>query len=162
MLTCESLRLIFDELEDIDRVIVVFSGLIPPYPIGDVCLRYFQGHLTFLVDIGCRQYWICNTAAYTGSLESLKYAHENGCPWDEDTCVYAARARSLECLKYAHENGCPWNEETCGSSAVVKSLECLEYAHSHGCPWDRWTYVRAAWSGSFECLEYLKSNGCPQ
>ena len=37
----------------------------------------------------------------------LKYAHEKGCPWDEDTCRYAAEEHHLEVLKYARENGCP-------------------------------------------------------
>ena len=27
----------------------------------------------------------CYTAAYNGHLESLKYVHEHGCPWDEET-----------------------------------------------------------------------------
>ena len=27
----------------------------------------------------------------------------------------AAFTDHLECLKYAHENGCPWSEETCQS-----------------------------------------------
>jgi hypothetical protein len=41
----------------------------------------------------------------------LKYAHENGCPWDEKTCSLAAENGQLECLKYAHENGCPGSAE---------------------------------------------------
>ena len=41
--------------------------------------------------------------------ECLKYAHENGCPWNEETCHYAAdngHHTNKECLKCAHENGC--------------------------------------------------------
>jgi hypothetical protein len=45
----------------------------------------------------------------------LKYARENGCPWNEATCSKAAlRAaksrRHRDCLKYAHDNGCPGSE----------------------------------------------------
>ena len=41
-------------------------------------------------------------AAQNGHLECLKYAHENGCPWDEEeTCRYAAFNGHLECLKSA-------------------------------------------------------------
>ena len=29
----------------------------------------------------------------------------------------AAKGGYLECLQYAHEQGCPWNEETCISAA---------------------------------------------
>ena len=46
-----------------------------------------------------------------GHFACLKYAHENGCPWDEGTCYYAAMNRHLACLKYAHEHGCPYNPE---------------------------------------------------
>ena len=55
----------------------------------------------------------CSNAAKSGHLECLKYAHENGCPWDEDTCSEA----TFKCLKYAHENGCP------GSSKYAHLLE---------------------------------------
>ena len=34
---------------------------------------------------------------------------KNGCPWSEETCFEAALNGHLECLKYAHENGCPWD-----------------------------------------------------
>lgn len=44
------------------------------------------------------------------NIKCLKYAHENGCPWDEFTCYKAVQGGALECLKYAHENGCPWDK----------------------------------------------------
>ena len=71
-----------------------------------------------------------------GYLEILKYAHENGCPWDENTCCRAAENGYLDCLKYVHENGCPWNEGTCHLAARYGHLECLKYAHENGCPWN--------------------------
>jgi len=64
----------------------------------------------------------------------LKYAHENGCPWDEYTCSFAAMHGHLECLKYAHEHGCPWNEETCACAAYTGHLGCLKYAQDHSAP----------------------------
>jgi uncharacterized protein YabN with tetrapyrrole methylase and pyrophosphatase domain len=42
----------------------------------------------------------------------LRWARENGCPWDEFTCGGAAMGGHLEVLKWARENGCPWDEET--------------------------------------------------
>ena len=42
-----------------------------------------------------------------GHLEVLKYARENGCPWDETTCAAAAKNGHLETLKWARENGAP-------------------------------------------------------
>ena len=61
--------------------------------------------------------------------ECLKYAHENGCPWDEKACSNAALFGHLECLKYLHENECPWDKETCSGAAEKGHLECLKYAH---------------------------------
>ena len=42
----------------------------------------------------------------------LKWARENGCPWDECTCLCAAKHSHLEVLKWARENDCPWIEDT--------------------------------------------------
>jgi hypothetical protein len=42
----------------------------------------------------------------------LKWARENGCPWNKYTCENAARVGHLEVLKWARENGCPWNKYT--------------------------------------------------
>ena len=61
--------------------------------------------------------YTCASAAGNGHLDCLKYAHENGCPWDENTCAKAAINGHLDCLKYAHENGCPWDENTCSNAA---------------------------------------------
>ena len=54
----------------------------------------------------------------------LKYLHENGCPWDEGTCVAAAKGGHLDVLKYAHKNGCPCDLQRClqvASSDEVKA-----------------------------------------
>ncbi|CAN0461067.1 unnamed protein product, partial [Hapterophycus canaliculatus] len=45
-------------------------------------------------------------AAERGHLEVLKWARENGCPWDRMTCVHAARGEHLEVLAWARANGC--------------------------------------------------------
>ena len=103
----------------------------------------------------------CQTAAKNGDLESLKHAHEHGCPWDENTCWSAATNGHLECLEYAHEQGCRWDETTCASAANYGHLECLKYAHERGCPWDEWTCLFAAENGHLECLKYACAHGCP-
>ena len=51
--------------------------------------------------------YICRCAAWGGHLETLKWARENGCPWNEDTCLFAAKGGHLEVLQWARENGCP-------------------------------------------------------
>jgi hypothetical protein len=40
----------------------------------------------------------------------LKWAHENDCPWNEVTCMFAAEEGRLDVLKWARENGAPWYE----------------------------------------------------
>ena len=97
----------------------------------------------------------------SGHREGLKYAHENGCPWDEDTCEAATEDGHLGCLKYAHENGCPWDESACEAAARCGHLECLKYAHENGCPWDEWVCHEAAKGGHLECLKYAHENRCP-
>ena len=104
---------------------------------------------------------ICSYASMNNGLECLKYAHENGCPWDAFTCLYASKNGHLECLKYAHENGCPWNEWTCSNASLNGHLECLKYAHDNGCPWDAYTCSKACYKGHLECLKYAHENGCP-
>ena len=103
----------------------------------------------------------CHYAAKNGNLECLKYAFNNGCPWDELTCSNAASNGHLECLKYAHNNGCPWYEYTCYYAAQNGHLECLKYTHTNGCPWTKYTCSHAASNGQLECLKYAFSNGCP-
>jgi hypothetical protein len=44
-------------------------------------------------------------------LPALKYLHENGCPWDLDTCHYAAQYEHWDCFQYAVDNTCPGWEE---------------------------------------------------
>jgi hypothetical protein len=160
MLTRESLGLVFNELGKYDRIVAVFTGLVPPYPIGDVDVGGIKS-LILLIVLGRRDGWICTNAVYTGSLECLKYAHENGCPWDEDICRIAARGGYLECLEYAHTHDCPWDKRTCASAAFFGHLECLKYAHEHGCPWNELTCEFAAAVGSLACLKYAHEHGCP-
>ena len=50
---------------------------------------------------------MCTHAALNGHLPALKYLHENGCPWNPDTCWYAAQDGRWDCLQYAVDNKCP-------------------------------------------------------
>ena len=102
---------------------------------------------------------IMNEYAENGLLKFMKYAHKNGCPWNEDICSFVALNGHLDCLKYAHENGCPWNEDTCMNSAEHGHLECLKYAHENDCPWDENICENTAYNGQLECLKYDHDNG---
>ena len=50
---------------------------------------------------------MCIYAARNGHLPALQYLHENGCPWDWDTCYYAADNERWDCLQYAVDNKAP-------------------------------------------------------
>jgi hypothetical protein len=40
------------------------------------------------------------------SLECTKYLRKHGLEWNEECCANVATTGSLELLKYCHENGC--------------------------------------------------------
>ena len=98
-----------------------------------------------------RKKYLCEDAARGGHLEVLKWARENGCPWDERMCTYAAEGGHLEVLKWARENGCPWDEKMCWDAAYGGHLEVLKWARANGCPWDEETRQLATeqWPGVF-------------
>ena len=104
----------------------------------------------------------CQRSAERGHLACLRYAHEHGCRWYEETCSDASDGGHLDCLRYAHENGCPWDERTCWYACMDDDyLECLRYAHERGCPWSARTCWYASAYGNPECLDYALENGCP-
>ena len=55
----------------------------------------------------------CEQAAYYGHLEVLKYLRSRNPtrPWNKWVCGYAAKNGHLKTLKWAQENGCPWDEK---------------------------------------------------
>jgi hypothetical protein len=62
-------------------------------------------------------------AAMGGHLEILKWARENGCPWDGQTCYFAAVFGRFELLRWARENGAPWDEITRRNAASKGYVE---------------------------------------
>ena len=48
----------------------------------------------------------------------LQWSHENGCPWNEDTCTNVAEGGYLEVLQWARANGCLWDDCTCAFAAA--------------------------------------------
>ena len=67
-------------------------------------------------------------AAENGHLKLLQWAHANGCPWDESTCMWAARTGRLKVLQWARANGCPWDESICRLEASQnRHLKVVEW-----------------------------------
>ena len=120
---------------------------------------------------------VCTSAAEFGHLEIVKWARENGCPWEEArearagfavlgprinyTCAWTARRGHLEVLKWVRENGCPWDEYTCSWAAEGGHIATLKWARENGCPWDEETCYYAAVGGHIETLKWARENGAP-
>ena len=77
---------------------------------------------------------ILGVPTFVRSVALLRWARENGCPWDERTCATAAAGGQLEVLQWARENGCPWDERTCAAAAAGQYLEVLQWALENSCP----------------------------
>jgi len=110
---------------------------------------------------------LASQLAKYGHLNILKWAKENGCPWDSWTCANAAYGGHFELLKYARENGCPWDSWTCETAAYRGHLEILEYAIKNGCPWvtcpwkNTITFTNSASIGSLDIFKWVRENGWP-
>lgn len=54
---------------------------------------------------------------------------------------------SIENIKWAKENGCPWNEYICSKIASQGNLDVLKWAKENGYPWDKLCFSRASENG---------------
>jgi len=102
----------------------------------------------------------CCQASKFNQLDCLKFAHENGCPWDVRVYEFAAEQGHLRCMEYADQEQLPWHSSVCAIAARSGQLECLQFAHSHGCPWDSSCVINAAEFGHSECVRFLLDHGC--
>ena len=88
--------------------------------------------LTRLYDTGCRCGWKPYAYSYAAripeGLQSLKFLHSHGCPWDYEAAANAAMFGRLETLQWLYENGCPFDNEY-----VWKSAQKPE-----DCEWEFW------------------------
>ena len=78
-------------------------------------------------------------ALFKNKLECVKYLlsiRPSIKTSEEDFCTKASQGGSLECLKYLHENGFPWGKDTILCAGWKGYLNCLEYLVSNGCPFD--------------------------
>ena len=150
---------------------------------GDICKRMARYKDPLLLkearQAGC--IWndeVLECAVDNGSLECLKWAHENGCTvlitygrsriaWScTDT---AAKNGLLDILKYLQQNNFPWDEYTMIHALHGGHLNCLKFAHESGCPWNSKLFdvakarERRFWTDNrWDCVQYLIDSGCPQ
>ena len=80
---------------------------------------------------------IFRVPTFVRSVALLRWARDNGCPWDERTCAAVAAGGNLEVLKWARENGCPAPRPKLGdltrtASTAKGSCEDVVYTHFMG------------------------------
>lgn len=114
-----------------------------------------------------------SAATSSHPLRSVKLLRAKGCPWDVQACNAFAARKLLDCLKFAHENGAPWDATTTAAAARLylpntvasreerDALDCLRFLHESGCPWDNRTCLAATDTANCSCLEYAREHGCP-
>jgi hypothetical protein len=79
--------------------------------------------------------------------------------WDALTFSGAARFRRLSVLKWAHENGYPWDKFTCTYAAINDHFEVLQW---EGKMTVSGTLIHAAELVGFGQLEMLVTMGPPK
>lgn len=109
---------------------------------------------------------ICTESAALGSLDCLKYAHENGCKLSTGSFWWTANRGKLDCLKYLVANNCPRDLKSeinaCNGAALNKHLNVLIYLKEElHCEWDWTTLNNGVHSGDINIIKYAFENGCP-
>lgn len=123
---------------------------------------YSLAIIRHLHERGCNDWdGVTRTAAASGRLEVLQYAHEHGVSWDALLTFHAACSShpgALQCLQYAVTHGCPWAEDTLQAAAHNDKWHLFQYALVHGCPYH--PSVAAAVAGlHLPTLQYLIEHG---
>ena len=90
------------------------------------CVKYLLSVRPSIVHYWRTREDFCIKAVQSGSLECLKYLHENGFPWGKDTILCAGWKGHLNCLKYLVMNGCPFDDEV----LYCCTSECYDYLHT--------------------------------
>lgn len=101
---------------------------------------------------------VCQTASSFGSVNALKYARAQQCPWSAKT---ADTAGNLACLQYALQNVCPYTEYVCANAVKKGDLAMLQYAVEFGCTWDLNTLCLHAPVNDLEMVRYIYNKSRP-
>jgi hypothetical protein len=74
-----------------------------------------------------------NSAASAGQTAMCEYLHAQQCPWSELTCQRAIYSRHLDTLRWLHEHGCPWNAHCIRTAAArTGSIAAIQYLQQQG------------------------------
>jgi hypothetical protein len=103
--------------------------------------------------------WDSRTVAYSlmnNNMKIAKWAVENNCEVEETTCSYAVYG-GLDTLKWARQNGIPWDYETTNVASEIGDLETLRWARENGCEVLEFSIMTASEKGHVHILEYLST-----
>ena len=111
--------------------------------------------------------FLCGGSNYTDDyFEIVKFLRSISVPWDDGIMKDIVKYGTLEMIKYAHEDGCPWTtsgeEYTCLVQRSKRcNIETFNYLIENSCSFDyERDYLRGLFSGlekwkDFFLLEYF-------
>ena len=84
---------------------------------------------------------------------------ETGHEWEPE----GYEDNSLDTLKFLHNHGCPFDTGTCSKAVISGKLEKLVWLRSPpiNCPWDAGTTQTALYYCRWDMLKFALDNGCP-
>jgi hypothetical protein len=104
----------------------------------------------------------CEMAAKNGHLETVRFLHESGCPWDPTTiCCRAAVSGHVELMRYLKQQGCVLSEGAMCTAAARGFLRMCQYLRAEQCPWEKYACTTAAGGFHLDTLRWLHEQGCP-
>eukprot|EP01032_Pedospumella_encystans_P017717 gene17717-20184_t len=100
------------------------------------------------------------------SVEFITWLHEEVYSgFGESDCAVAAKMNNLPALKYLHEHGCPWDEQTIFAACEFGHIPIVEFAVAEKLLCSAKTLMKcmnkAAEYGQIDVLKYFKSLGFP-
>lgn len=118
----------------------------------------------FLAELGATG--TCDAAAQCGSLEVVRYLHEEKkIPVTSTTLNVAVENGHLDLVKYLMDQKITVQHDLAISAASSGNVDVLKFVHERGLPWTtgqyKNIYTAAISSNSVACMKYAFENGCP-
>lgn len=102
---------------------------------------------------------VCAASVLGNHFNILKWARENGYPWDERVCYIAALKGYDEIFKWAVSNECPRSAIACNYIAKRGKLGMLMWAFENGCPINTETFIVAIECEHHDIVQWISSKG---
>lgn len=105
----------------------------------------------------------CKHAVCRKDYAALNWALQNNYfAYITELCRLAAANADLNMLKWLHQHGAPWNQETCTAAIDAHQMDILQWAIKRGCPFKRSLYTYACKQGQYTMakwvLDYINSS----